>query len=104
MKRLCHCGAVVAKTPCDKCREKRRGVSLNHAERYDSKWRRLSERYRHDNPICEDCDKQDIVEPATEVHHIIPISDEPERRLDVNNLVSLCHRCHHERHRELRRK
>lgn len=104
MKRLCHCGAIVAQTPCENCREKQRGVSKNHAKRYDSKWRKLSERYRHDHPLCQDCDKQDIVEPATEVHHIIPISEAPDRRLDVKNLISLCHRCHQERHRELRQR
>jgi len=79
MKRLCHCGAIVAQTPCENCREKQRGVSKNHAKRYDSKWRKLSERYRHD---------------------LIPISEAPDRRLDVKNLISLCHRCHQERHRE----
>lgn len=35
---------------------------------------------------------------ATCVHHIHELEDRPELRLDENNLISLCDRCHNERH------
>lgn len=38
--------------------------------------------------------------PATLVHHIIPRSEAPEMELVLDNLVSLCARCHDEAHPE----
>ena len=102
MKRACHCGRVVDRTPCEKCRCKSRYNAPKHGERYDRKWRVLSESFRHLNPLCHDCYDKDIATPADEVHHIIPISEDPSRRLDITNLVSLCQACHRERHRQLR--
>jgi len=32
------------------------------------------------------------------VHHIISIQEDPSKRLDINNLVALCTRCHEIRH------
>lgn len=38
--------------------------------------------------------------PATLVHHIRPRSEAPELALELDNLVSLCARCHDEAHPE----
>jgi len=35
---------------------------------------------------------------ATEVHHIKELKEQPELALDINNLTSLCRRCHNIRH------
>lgn len=40
--------------------------------------------------------------PATLVHHIIPRSERPDLELTLDNLVSLCARCHDEAHPEKR--
>ena len=101
MRRVCHCGAVTRKVPCDKCKKHIKPKWSKRKGDYDSKWRRLSERFRDENPLCKDCLDNDLTTPATEVHHIVPIAQDPSRRLDVTNLVSLCHRCHKERHRNL---
>ena len=36
--------------------------------------------------------------PATTVHHIEPLKDKPKLRLEGNNLVSLCDKCHERMH------
>lgn len=46
-------------------------------------------------------EKQKIVRPMSEIHHIIPVS-EGGAMWDESNLVTVCHECHKKRHRELR--
>ncbi len=46
------------------------------------------------NPLCEQCQKNGLIVAAAEVHHIIEISEDPDLALDINNLESLCKRCH----------
>lgn len=66
------------------------------AERgYDNEWRKLRlVALRRDNYLCLECLKDDRPTPAIDVDHIIPISEAPERRLDLDNLQSLC-KYHH---------
>lgn len=64
------------------------------AQTYDHTWRKLSIRFRQQNPLCAICLANDLVTLATEVDHITPIKHEPERKLDWSNLQSLCHSCH----------
>lgn len=45
-------------------------------------------------PLCEECLKNDIVEPATDVDHIEPFNGREELFTDLRNLRSLCHSCH----------
>ena len=57
---------------------------------HSAAWKRLSKtvlinaHYR-----CAQCGKL-----ATEVHHIVEITDDWNRRLDISNLVPLCTSCH----------
>lgn len=59
------------------------------------------------NPVCEQCDKSKRSRLATEVHHIIPVESVPtESRMKAlmfsySNLMSLCHECHVETHRQI---
>jgi 5-methylcytosine-specific restriction protein A len=46
------------------------------------------------HPLCSDCLKVKRVVPATDVHHIAKVADAPDKRLDLDNLMSLCHSCH----------
>lgn len=46
------------------------------------------------NFLCEDCKTASVVE----VHHNIEISRDWNKRLDINNLVGLCTKCHNQRH------
>ena len=75
---------------------------------YKSKlWKELRDKKLHDQPICEECIKNDIIKAAATVHHIIPFSkaatDEERWRLflDYYNLQSLCNECHRRIHRNI---
>lgn len=82
--------------------------STYHRLLNSSEWRELRARQLDLHPFCEDCGKLGILEPATEVHHLRPVESVPEgaaRRAlcyDKDNVVSLCHRCHAERHKALK--
>lgn len=70
-----------------------------------SQWRNLRASYLMQHPLCERCLQKEIISPAIEVHHIIPIStfdDELRQKdllLDGNNLMALCKECHHTIHK-----
>ena len=72
--------------------------SKESAQIYDRTWQKVRLAYLKRNPLCEECLKQDRVTPAVLVHHIENARDNPELRLDPNNLMSLCNRCHEDIH------
>jgi len=59
---------------------------------YDGRWQRLRLAFLAAHPLCAACAQAGRVEPATDVHHIVPRrsggSDEE------SNLQALCHACH----------
>lgn len=79
----------------DECRRDRR-----LAEFYTSiAWRRAREAVRmRDHNLCQDCLQRGRVVFADTVHHIVPVRDAWDRRLQLDNLVSLCTSCHAARH------
>jgi 5-methylcytosine-specific restriction protein A len=87
-------------TGCD-CREEgrkerqrwldeRRGSSTERG--YDWTWRQFALRYLTENPLCVDCSPK--VTPATEVHHVKKLRDNPEFKYDEAWLMALCSDCH----------
>lgn len=72
-----------------------------------SRWQRLRTEVLIRHPLCQDCEANGLITPATEVHHITPIKDginlAHQRQLayDSTNLRALCHACHVEAHRSL---
>ena len=77
------------------------------AKYYNSKyWKILRNQFIREHPLCYDCILEGRSTPAEEVHHLIPFysgKDDNERwnlLLDPNNLVSLCIKHHHMRHRK----
>lgn len=71
-------------------------------------WKKLSKLYRQTNPLCEECLKNDVVTPASSVHHKLSPFDgnigeveQYRRLLDWDNLESVCHQCHQKIHEEL---
>ncbi len=89
---FCQCGQIKGQCGCKTVRKttKERG--------YGNDWKMLSERYRNENPLCEDCFSNGVVSPCTEVHHKVPVSVDRSLRLEVDNLVALCSKCHEARH------
>lgn len=68
---------------------------------YSSKaWRQLRIHQLTIEPVCRACTANGRVEAATDVDHIIPISEAPGLALEPANLQSLCFRCHTTKTRE----
>lgn len=63
-------------------------------------WKMLRKKKIEANPVCEDCFERDVIEVATEVHHIVPVETALDIRrmeslmFDYDNLRSLCPECH----------
>lgn len=68
------------------------------------RWQELRRKKINSSPVCEDCKDKGIIEPATEVHHIIPVETAASvasmeyLMFDFDNLRSLCHECHKNAH------
>ena len=63
-----------------------------HSRGYDWDWRRLRAVFLRNHPVCE-IRHYCRGEPATDVDHIVPIS-QGGARLDETNLQAACRRCH----------
>jgi 5-methylcytosine-specific restriction endonuclease McrA len=73
-------------------RETHRGSARERG--YTTEWDVLSASYRRAKPFCEECKRRGYLVVCDVVDHMVPIEDDPERRLDEENLDSLCHPCH----------
>ncbi len=52
-----------------------------------------------DKGLCQHCLKAGKITYANTVHHIVEVRDDWSKRLDLANLVSLCHACHNKIHK-----
>ncbi|MEG1141834.1 MAG: HNH endonuclease [Clostridia bacterium] len=50
---------------------------------------------KRDNHECQMCKALCRYKPATDVHHILNLLDNYDKRLYNDNLISLCHECHY---------
>ena len=79
-------------------------MELWQAQFYGTKrWQRCRDvAIKRDAYLCQDCLKAGKITPAEEVHHIIELTPEnaqdPAVSLNLDNLVSLCRKCHRARH------
>lgn len=53
---------------------------------------------RRDEYLCRECKRYGKITPATTVHHILPIEQRPDLKLNSQNLISLCNECHNKMH------
>ena len=53
---------------------------------------------KRDNYQCRECKRYGKVTPANTVHHILPLHERPDLKLDNRNLISLCEECHEKMH------
>lgn len=64
--------------------------------RNGSRWRKVREAFRSDHPVC--CDPLGLhpegPEPTADVHHIVPLIENPDLAYHYSNLAPLCTRCH----------
>jgi len=67
---------------------------------YNSRiWRRRARSIlRRDKYECQDCKNRGRYRRAECVHHILEIDKQPSQAFTEANLISLCKRCHNQRH------
>jgi 5-methylcytosine-specific restriction endonuclease McrA len=53
---------------------------------------------KRDNYMCQECKRYGKTTGATTVHHVKPLEFNYDLRLDSNNLISLCSKCHDKMH------
>lgn len=64
-----------------------------------TKWKAKRERIlKRDEYICRECKRYGRTTGATTVHHVYPLEQRPELKLNTNNLISLCSKCHDKMH------
>lgn len=74
------------------------------------RWRKLRAGHLLEHPLCEMCQREGKVTPATDVHHVREIShgdtleDMLQLGFDPTNLMSLCEDCHNRLHGQKRTK
>lgn len=73
-----------------------RHSAKNAAFYHSVEWKRVRNLQLMQHPICQECERQGKVTPATVVDHIKPINEGGER-LDQRNLQSLCETCHNKK-------
>lgn len=56
--------------------------------------------YARDKGRCVRCGKAKQGPRSLHVHHVKPWAEYPERRFELDNLITLCRGCHHEAHRK----
>ncbi|WP_212925341.1 HNH endonuclease [Oceanobacillus sp. J11TS1] len=62
---------------------------------HSPEWRRVRElALIRDNHLCQRCLKEKKITKAQVVHHIVELLVDWSKRLDLDNLESLCHSCH----------
>lgn len=72
----------------------------SHARFYQSnEWKTLrAVKLSQSGYLCERCKAKGKTVLAVDVHHIVPISVDWSKRLDINNLECLCVDCHNDEH------
>lgn len=53
---------------------------------------------RRDEWVCQDCAAEGIITVAQEVHHLVETKHDWSKRLELDNLISLCRTHHNSRH------
>lgn len=49
---------------------------------------------QRDEYLCQECKAKGVLAQATSVHHKVPMYADWSKRLDFENLVALCYKCH----------
>ena len=91
----CRCGGARVSGRCAKCGQGGGQHQRTTTQRgYGADWQRVSRMVRREEPLCVVCKAAGRARAATEVHHVAKVKDAPGRRLDRQNLMSVCRECH----------
>jgi hypothetical protein len=115
LKKFCRCGKIILQEIklCDECKKKfeykkklqnKEGYQNYKNKRSDDKeqkfyvsndWKFTRDVAKdRDKGLCKLCDNKGKLSFVNNVHHIEELKDSWELRLNLNNLVCLCGRCH----------
>lgn len=93
----------IPQTPMSQPKKYKKLCEMNEEERrlqefYNSKeWKKKRlEIINRCNGLCEICWRLGIIREGREVHHIVKLRDDWDKRLDNNNLIFVCSSCHHQ--------
>ena len=81
--------------------ESKSNWSDNMSEKFykSKKWKTKRQSIlRRDDYLCRECKRYGKTTPATTVHHILPMEQRPDLKLNSLNLISLCNECHNKMH------
>jgi 5-methylcytosine-specific restriction enzyme A len=79
----------------ERVRKRERWRGSRQERGYDRAWELLAAEYRKAvKGRCEECARRGYLAHCDVVDHMIPVADDPDRRLDRANLDALCH-VHH---------
>lgn len=109
--KLCaKCGAVIplGETYCAECKPKRKAtreeLKIDDSEEMDAKaeafynsrqWRRFRQGIlARDHYLCVNCAANGRLSVASDVHHIVRVKQDWNKRFDPSNCISLCKACH----------
>lgn len=118
LRKTCRCGAIIPyeKNYCAKCMIEIEEKKKQQQKKYDEDIRYKRDKKYHDfyksdgwkrvktlalvrdKGLCQWCMEEGRIRPAYVVHHIVEVKQDWDRRLDIENLVSLCHECHNRHH------
>lgn len=57
-------------------------------------WKRIRDKRKLNNPLCQHCEAKGFLNRMQVVDHIIPVEEAPHLALDYENTQSLCNFCH----------
>jgi 5-methylcytosine-specific restriction protein A len=96
------CAALTRGRYCEKhekeeaARYEKQERNPRHGEFYGNNWRRVRAIYLAAHPVCEVCESEGRLTPATLVHHKKPIAEGGSNR--ESNLMAICLPCHSRLH------
>lgn len=77
--------------------------NIKYARFYaSSQWRKARRSKLAQQPLCEECLREGKITAATIVHHMTELKDDWNKRLDADNLESICQDCHNKKHKRLK--
>lgn len=106
-------------TLCNACMKETGGTRKERDRLYDrqrkdkavrkiyqtARWRKVRAlAMQRANGLCELCLEQGQVKFAADVHHKVPIKEDPSKAYALDNLVCVCRKCHRKEHKKLEQK
>ncbi|MCL2072143.1 MAG: HNH endonuclease [Oscillospiraceae bacterium] len=88
--------AVIGSAYCVEHRRERSRRDPSYRKLYNRKWEKISKLYLLKNPLCAECQRNGRLTPATETHHVKPLSAGGTHA--ESNLMGLCKSCHSKLH------